>query len=60
MYDSEDALAAHPHAVLIPDLTVVEDSCFVKLDAPAVDGSREGDLIGMEVFPAGFPHYLLR
>ena len=59
MHNGEDAFATHPIALLVANLTVVEDSCFVELHSSAVDGSREGNLIRMEVFPTRFSNYLL-
>lgn len=49
MNDGEAAFAAHPLAILGKNACVMEDGRFVEQDTPAVDGTGERHLIGMEI-----------
>lgn len=60
MDDGEDALAAHPSATAVFDLAVIQDGGLVQLDAASMDGSGEGDLIGVEELPARSPDDIVR
>lgn len=59
MDDSENAFTAHPRAIFVPDPAVIHHSRLVKVDATTVDLASKGDLIWVEVFPAGFPSYFM-
>lgn len=52
MNDSKNTLAAHPSAVSVLDLTIIQYCSFVKLNASPVYGSGERNLVRMEVLPA--------
>ena len=51
MNDTEGAFAADPRAILVLDAAIVQDGCFVELDAPAVNLLGKDKLVSMEVLP---------
>jgi hypothetical protein len=42
------------------DPAIVQDCSLVKLNSSPVNGSCKGNLIGMEILPAGFANDLVR
>ena len=48
----ENAFAAYPLISFTLELTVIQHSCFVKLNPSTVDGLSEGNLGRVEVLPA--------
>lgn len=59
VHHREDALAADPRSVLMPDRAVVQYGGFVQPHTAAVDAAREWKFLGMEVVPAGAIEHLV-
>lgn len=51
MNNRKDTLAADPCSVLVFDLTVIQNSRLVKVNASPMNFSSERDLIRMKVLP---------
>ena len=56
----EDAFTTHPRPIRVPDLTIVERSGLVQVNATAVDRSRKGNLIRVKILPTRFTPNLMR
>jgi hypothetical protein len=52
--NGENAFTTNPRPILVFDLTVIERSGLVQINTTAVDRSRKGNLIRVEILPTRF------